>query len=52
MVKVYIQIYLCCIRRFEIIPFNPLMNPLDKSGDKPGVLDLVGEGVRQVTAAI
>jgi len=47
MVKVYIHIYICIalIRRFEIIPFNPLINPLDKSDNKPGVLDLVGKWV-------
>ena len=33
------------IIRFDIIFVNPLSNPLDKSGDKLGVLDLVGKGV-------
>jgi len=37
--------YICCIRRFEIIPFSPLINPLDKTGDTFGVPDLVGKGV-------
>lgn len=35
--------YLSC--RFSVIPINPLINPLDASGDKPGVLNLVGKGV-------
>lgn len=33
------------IIRFDIVFINPLTNPLDKSGDKLGVLDLVGKGV-------
>ncbi len=33
------------IIRFDIIFINPLTNPLDKSGDKLGILDLVGKGV-------
>jgi len=31
--------------RFNVIPFNPLFSPLDASGDKPGILNLVGKGV-------